>query len=42
MIQGGTKGSLDKTMDAKKLAPGHYVMAVVTEGKTASVFLTVK
>jgi len=42
IIQSGTKGSLDKTMDGKKLAPGNYLMAVVTEGKTASVFLKVQ
>jgi hypothetical protein len=42
MIQGGTKSSLDKTMDGKKLAAGNYLLAAVTEGKTAHVLLTVK
>lgn len=42
LIQSGNKGALDKTMDGKKLTPGNYLMAIVTEGKTASVFLTVQ
>ena len=42
IIQNGTKTSLDKTMDGKKLAPGNYLMAIVAEGKTASVFLKVQ
>ncbi|HEX8281409.1 MAG TPA: hypothetical protein VF551_08530 [Chthoniobacterales bacterium] len=42
VIQSGTKTSLDKTMDGKKLTPGNYLMAVVAEGKTASVSLKVQ
>ncbi len=42
IIQNGSKTSLDKTMDGKKLAPGNYLMAIVAEGKTASVFLKVQ
>jgi hypothetical protein len=42
LLQGKTKTSLDKTMDGKKLAPGNYVMSVVSEGKTASILLTIK
>jgi hypothetical protein len=29
-------------MDGKKLAAGNYVMSVVSEGKTASILLTIK
>lgn len=42
LLQGKTKTSLDKTMDGKKLAAGNYVMSVVSEGKTASILLTIK
>jgi len=42
LLQGKTKTNLDKTMDGKKLAAGNYVMSVVSEGKTASILLTVK
>ncbi|MGE5212515.1 MAG: hypothetical protein ACM3NN_02350 [Nitrospirota bacterium] len=42
LLQGKTKTNLDKTMDGKKLAAGNYVMSVVSEGKTASVLLTIK
>jgi hypothetical protein len=42
LLQGKNKTNLDKTMDGKKLAPGNYVMSVVSEGKTASIFLTIK
>jgi len=42
LLQGKTKTNLDKTMDGKKLAPGNYVMSVVSEGKTASILVTVK
>jgi len=28
-------------MDGKKLAAGHYVMSVVSEGKTASILVTI-
>jgi hypothetical protein len=42
LLQGKTKTSLDKTMDGKKLAPGNYVMSVVSEGKTASILVTIK
>ena len=37
LIQGGNKTTLDKTMDGTKLAAGNYLMAVVAEGKSASV-----
>ena len=42
IIQSGTKTSLDKTMDKQKLPPGNYLMAIVAEGKTASIFLKVQ
>jgi hypothetical protein len=42
LLQGETKTNLDKTMDGKKLAAGNYVMSVVSEGKTASILLTIK
>ena len=42
LLQGKTKTNLDKTMDGKKLATGNYVMSVVSEGKTASILLTIK
>jgi hypothetical protein len=42
VIQGGNKTTLDKTMDGKKLAAGNYLMAVVADGKTASVFFKVQ
>lgn len=42
LLQGKTKTNIDKTMDGKKLAPGNYLMSVVSEGKTASILLTVK
>lgn len=42
LLQGKTKTNLDKTMDGKKLAAGIYVMSVVSEGKTASILLTIK
>lgn len=42
IIQSGTKTTLDKTMDNKKLAPGSYLMAIVAEGNTASVLLKVQ
>jgi hypothetical protein len=42
LLQGKTKTNLDKTMDGKKLAPGKYVMSVVSEGKTASILFTIK
>src|SRR5262249_10565641 len=42
LLQGKTKTNLDKTMDGKKLAAGNYVMSVVSEGKTASILLTIK
>jgi hypothetical protein len=42
LLQGKTKTNLDKTMDGKKLAPGNYVMSVVSEGKTASILFTIK
>src|SRR5215467_9160907 len=42
LLQGKSKTNLDKTMDGKKLASGNYVMSVVSEGKTASILLTIK
>ena len=42
LLQGKTKTNLDKTMDGKKLAAGNYVMSVVSEGKTASILVTIK
>src|SRR5215468_4391981 len=42
LLQGKTKTNLDKTMDGKKPAAGNYVMSVVSEGKTASILLTIK
>jgi hypothetical protein len=42
MIQSGNKTTLDKTMDGKKLTAGTYLMALVTEGKTASVLFKVQ
>src|SRR5262252_7512958 len=38
LLQGKTKTNLDKTMDGKKLA----AMSVVSEGKTASILVTIK
>jgi hypothetical protein len=37
VIQSGNKTTLDKTMDGKKFSAGNYHMAVVADGKTASV-----
>ena len=42
LLQGKSKTNLDKTMDGKKLAAGNYVMRVVSEGKTASILVTIK
>ena len=42
LLQGKTKTNLEKTMDGKKLAAGNYVMSVVSEGKTASILVTIK
>ena len=42
VIQTGNKTTLDKTMDGKKLAAGNYHMAVVAEGKTASVIFKIQ
>jgi hypothetical protein len=42
LLQGKTKTNLDKTLDGKKLAAGNYVVSVVSEGKTASILLTIK
>jgi len=42
LLQGKAKTNLDKTMDGKRLAAGNYVMSVVSEGKTASILLTIK
>jgi hypothetical protein len=42
LLQGKSKTTIDKTMDGKKLSAGHYIMSVVSEGKTASILFTVK
>ena len=42
LLQGKTKTNLDKTMDGKKLTAGNYVMSVVSDGKTASILVTIK
>ena len=42
LLQDKTKTNLDKTMDGKKLAAGNYIMSVVSEGKTASILVTIK
>jgi len=42
LLQGKTKTNLDKTMDGKQLAAGNYIMSVVSEGKTASILVTIK
>jgi hypothetical protein len=42
LLQGKTKTNLDKTMDGKKLVAGNYLMSVVSEGKTASILVTIK
>ena len=42
LLQGTTKGALDKTMDKKKLAAGKYFLSIVADGKTASIQFTVK
>jgi len=42
LLQGKTKTTIDKTMDGKKLPAGHYIMSVVSEGKTASILFTIK
>jgi hypothetical protein len=42
LLQNKTKTNLDKTMDGKKLAAGNYIMSVVSDGKTASILVTIK
>ena len=42
VLQGKTKTNLDKTMDGKKLVAGNYLMSVVSEGKTASILVTIR
>jgi hypothetical protein len=42
LLQGKTKTNLDKTMDGTKLVAGNYVMSLVSEGKTASILVTIK
>ena len=42
LLQGKTKTNIDKTMDGKKLPAGNYIMSVVSEGKTASILVTIK
>lgn len=42
LMQDTNKTTLDQTMDKKKLTRGHYLMAVVVDGKTSIVFLKVQ
>ena len=42
LLQGKPKTNLDKTMDGKRLVAGNYVMSVVSEGRTASILVTIK
>lgn len=43
IIQGnGGKSALDRTMDAKKFAPGNYLLNAVADGKTASIFFKIQ
>jgi len=42
LLRGQNQSELDKPMDGKKLAAGNYIMSVVNEGKTASIFITIK
>ena len=42
LLHGQTKTNLDKTMDGKKLGAGNYIMSVISEGKTASILVTIK
>lgn len=42
LLQGKMKTNLNRTMDGKKLPPGNYILSVVSEGKTASILLTIK
>ncbi len=42
LIQGGNKTTLDKTMGDVKFAPGSYMIAVVAEGKTATVLFKIQ
>ena len=42
LLQGTSKTTLDKTMDGKKLLAGNYILSVVSEGKTASILVTIK
>lgn len=42
LMQGTTKGALDKTMDKKKLEPGKYFLSITAGEKTASIQFTIK
>jgi len=42
LLQGTNKGTLDQSMDKRKLEPGNYLLSVVAEGKTASVLFKVE
>ena len=42
LLQKTNKGSLDKTLDGKKLAAGKYFLSVVADGKTASIEFSIK
>ncbi len=42
ILQGSSTGSLAKTMDQQKLAPGSHLMSITADGQTALVQLTIK
>ncbi len=42
ILQDSSTGSLAKTMDQQKLAPGSYLMNITADGQTALVQLTIK
>ena len=42
LLQGTNKGSLNQSMDKRKLEAGYYIMSVVAEGKTASIVFKVE
>ena len=42
LLQGTSKGTLEQTMDKKKLEPGTYFLSVVAGEKTASIQFSIK
>ena len=42
LLQGTNKGTLDQTMDKKKLAPGKYLLSISAGEKTASIQCSIK